>query len=36
MNPRLELALVGTIAFGTEPGPGPRRDQSTPLVNNAA
>jgi hypothetical protein len=36
MNRRLALAPVRTIAFGTEPGPGPPRDQSTPLVNNAA
>ena len=36
MNRRLALAPVRTIAFGTEPEPGPPRDQSTPLVNNAA
>jgi len=36
MNPRLALAPVRTIAFSTEPWAGPRRDQMTPLVNNAA
>ena len=36
MNRRLALAPARTIAFGTEPGAGPRREQSTPLVNNAA
>jgi hypothetical protein len=35
MNQRLALAPVRTIACGTEPGAGPRRDQSTLLVNNA-
>jgi hypothetical protein len=36
MNRRLALAPVRTIAFGTKPGPGPRRDQSTLMVNNSA
>jgi hypothetical protein len=36
MNRRVALAPVRTIALDTQPGPGPRRDQSTPLLNNAA